>query len=159
MLTISEQETISLYNESGMDVPLTHSDLVTIAQHISEHEGVEFEMIEMALVDEDAIQQVNRKHLNHNYPTDVITFPYHEIETPDEEADEPHTMSVEATLYLCPQVIKEQAEEYNAEFEDELRRVAIHGMLHLAGYDDTTDELKEAMRERENYYLERISHS
>ena len=60
--------------------------------------------------------------------------------------------------YILDDSVRENAEFYKTEFSDELNRVIVHGLLHLIGYDDHTEEEQKVMREKENYYLELRNH-
>jgi probable rRNA maturation factor len=82
--------------------------------------------IQFVLVDRATMAQVHGAFLGDPTETDVITFPYGEI-------------------LVCPAVARDQAPAYEAEFEQEVLLYALHGMLHLAGYDDTTPEAARAM--------------
>lgn len=95
-------------------------------------------------VDDMEIHRLNVEYLNHDYPTDVITFVI------NEEVDD-----FDAEIYISIDTAKKQAEEYKVSLHNEVRRLAIHGALHLVGYDDSTDELRSRMQTKENYYLER----
>jgi probable rRNA maturation factor len=77
------------------------------------------------------MRQLNRKYREKDYPTDVLSFRY-----PGEKADG-HPFLGE--IVIAPQVAEEQAARYRASFESEIRRLVIHGMLHLMGYDHETD--------------------
>ena len=87
------------------------------------------------------ILEVNQKYLQHNYYTDVITFDYCEGD------------KLSGDLFISVDTVKANAEEYGTEFEDELHRVIVHGVLHLIGYDDHCDEDIAMMRKKEDYYL------
>lgn len=93
-------------------------------------------------VDDNEIHRLNREYLNHDYTTDVITF------TINEEVDD-----FDAEIYISVDTAKKQAEEYKVTLHNEVRRLAIHGALHIVGYDDSTDELRSKMQIKENYYL------
>ena len=86
---------------------------------------------------------MNRKYLGHDYFTDIITFDYSEGDT------------ISGDLFISVDTVRSNAEYYSADFKDELDRVIVHGVLHLIGYDDHTDEQTAEMRARENHYLER----
>ena len=88
------------------------------------------------------ILDVNIKYLQHDYFTDIITFDYCEGN------------KLSGDLFISVDSVRENADFYGTEFPDELNRVIVHGLLHLIGYDDHTDEQKRIMREKENYYLE-----
>lgn len=89
---------------------------------------------------------VNRKYLGHDYFTDIITFDYCEGER------------LSGDLFISVDSVRENAIEYGTEFANELNRVMVHGLLHLIGYDDHTEEDVKTMREKENQYLEIRSH-
>lgn len=95
-------------------------------------------------VDDKEIHRLNLEYLQHDYATDVITF------TINEEMND-----FDAEIYISVDTAKQQAEEYNVSLNNEVRRLAIHGALHLVGFDDSTDELRSTMQMKENYYLER----
>lgn len=95
-------------------------------------------------VDDNEIHRLNVEFLNHDYPTDVITFVI------NEEVDD-----FDAEIYISVDTAKKQAIEYEVSLHNEIRRLAIHGALHLVGYDDSTDELRSRMQAKENFYLER----
>ncbi|AXJ01069.1 rRNA maturation RNase YbeY [Cyclonatronum proteinivorum] len=102
-------------------------------------------LIELVFVDEAEILRINNEHLQHDYVTDIITFPYHEGEEP-----------VEGTLFCCAPQIFKQAEEHGADPLHEFARILIHGLLHLCDYDDKTSSDKHRMTEKENYYLSKL---
>jgi rRNA maturation RNase YbeY len=89
---------------------------------------------------------INIEFLNHSTLTDVITFSF-------SRANEP----VEAEVYLSADRIKENAKSFNSAYQNELLRVMIHGALHLCGYSDKTSAAKATMREKENYYITKLS--
>ena len=87
------------------------------------------------------ILDVNMKYLQHDYFTDIITFDYREGQV------------LSGDLFISIDTVRANAEEYGVEFEDELNRVMVHGLLHLMGYDDHTEDQKKQMRQKEDYYL------
>ncbi len=87
------------------------------------------------------IRAINRKHLNHNYVTDVITF---EIEP---------RPALEAEIYINLDRARRQAKQYRQSFTEETRRLLIHGMLHVMGYDDASPTARERMRREEDALL------
>ena len=88
------------------------------------------------------ILDVNMKYLQHDYFTDIITFDYCEKKV------------LSGDLFISVDSVRENSVYYGTEFEDELNRVIVHGLLHLIGYDDHSDEDIKVMREKENYYLD-----
>ena len=88
------------------------------------------------------ILDVNRKYLNHDYYTDVITFDYVEGEI------------LSGDVFISLDTVKSNSEEYHTAYEEELNRVIVHSLLHLIGYKDKTDEDAAEMRSNENHCLE-----
>jgi probable rRNA maturation factor len=87
------------------------------------------------------LRRMNRKHLNHNRSTDVLTFDYTE------------SCIISGDIFISIEKVKENAGCYKVTFEDELRRVMIHGVLHLMGFNDAMTKEREKMREMENEAL------
>ncbi len=92
--------------------------------------------------DDDKIIEVNRQFLNHDYYTDIITFDYCKAKT------------VSSDLFISIDTVRSNAEKFNIDFNEELHRVIIHGVLHLCGEDDKTDEAQAEMTKAENKALE-----
>ena len=91
--------------------------------------------------DDDHLLQVNKDFLNHDYYTDVITFDYVKGKT------------ISADIFVSlPRILDISSTLSNA-FNSELLRVLAHGVLHLCGYKDKTDEEISEMRQKEDYYL------
>ncbi len=99
-------------------------------------------MVSVVLVDDATLRCMNREHLGHDYDTDVITFPI--------ESD-----PVEGEIYISLDRAREQASEFRVGLYDEVLRLAAHGALHLAGYDDATPNLRQEMTRLEDHYLRR----
>lgn len=140
-------EQIDLFNESGIDIPLTDADFLEITKTVAKGEKKHFSLIELVYVDEKSIVEVNKKYLNRDYVTDIITFPY------AESGVDLTSSEIEGTIYMCNQRIREQADELFVDPIEEFRRVYIHGLLHLCGYNDANSDSKNTMTEKENHYL------
>jgi rRNA maturation RNase YbeY len=89
----------------------------------------------------EQLRLMNREYLNHNYFTDVITFDYTEEKC------------VSGDIFISVEQVVLNAETFGTDAEDELRRVMIHGVLHLMGHTDSTKSEKEEMRNLENEAL------
>jgi probable rRNA maturation factor len=89
----------------------------------------------------EQLLRMNREYLNHNYFTDVITFEYSGEKV------------VSGDVFISVDQVFINAEHYHTGPSEELRRVMIHGVLHLLGYDDTHEEEKKEMRKMENEAL------
>lgn len=90
---------------------------------------------------DDELLEINIKHLNHNTLTDIITFDY----TEDKK--------ISSDIFISVDRVLENAKEFEVSFEEELRRVMIHGVLHLCGYKDKSKPDAELMRKKENWAL------
>lgn len=97
--------------------------------------------ISIIFCSDNYILDINQKYLQHDYFTDIITFDYTEGNR------------ISGDLFISIESVRENSMEYGTEFMDELHRVIVHGVLHLIGYDDHTEEEIEMMRKKENYYL------
>ena len=84
---------------------------------------------------------VNRQFLGHDYYTDIITFDY----------CQDYVLS--GDLLISVDCVRDNASHFGTDFDEELHRVIVHGVLHLIGYDDHTPEDQKVMREKEDYYL------
>lgn len=91
--------------------------------------------------DDEYLLQVNREYLKHDYYTDVITFDYVKGKT------------ISGDIFVSLPRIFDNAETLSKDFESEFFRVLAHGVLHLCGYKDKTDEEIAEMRSKEDYYL------
>ena len=100
--------------------------------------------ISIIFCSDDYLLDINKKYLNHDYFTDIITFNYNENNT------------IIGDLFISVDRVKENAKELKVDFNNELFRVIIHGILHLCGYNDKTqDQLKE-IRTKEDEFLDLI---
>ena len=116
----------------------------TICEHILADAAIHSGKINVVLVDSDTIHQYNRDFLQHDYPTDAISFLLE---------DRRNEGSLEGEVLACTEVAKDRAEEFGWTAEEELLLYVVHGMLHLVGWDDSTAEQQTAMQEKERHYL------
>ncbi len=94
---------------------------------------------------DDYILKVNNQYLNHNYFTDIITFDYCKRNI------------VSGDLVISLDTVKSNSELFQTNFSSELHRVVIHGILHLLGYKDATQDEKDEMRRQEDIALSLLS--
>jgi rRNA maturation RNase YbeY len=95
--------------------------------------------------DDDKILEINKQYLNHNYYTDIITFDYSERDV------------VSGDIFISLETVMSNSKLFNADFNTELYRVIIHGILHLCGQDDKTEAEAIQMRTKENHALKWLS--
>jgi rRNA maturation RNase YbeY len=91
--------------------------------------------------DDEYLHKINIEYLNHDTYTDIITFDYTEANI------------IAGDIFISIDRVKENAKTFNTLFENELSRVIIHGVLHLMGYKDKTQEESTLMRAKEDFYL------
>lgn len=92
---------------------------------------------------DEKLLEINRERLGHDFYTDIVTFPLTDCEA-----------VLSSEFCISVDRIKENAETFGRSFESELHRVIIHGVLHLIGYDDYTEEEEKEMRKLEEEALE-----
>lgn len=107
---------------------------------IAKAESCEPAYIEYIFCSDEYLLKINRQFLDHDYYTDIITFPIEED-------------PLEATIYVSVDRVADNAAQLGVSFSTELHRVMAHGILHLAGYADKTDAEEKLMRKKENEYL------
>ncbi|AFL97145.1 rRNA maturation RNase YbeY [Ornithobacterium rhinotracheale] len=110
----------------------------------AERHGYEIEDINYIFCDDEYLLAINQKHLDHDYYTDIITFDYG-----DEEV-------LSGDIFISIDRVSDNAFEYSSDFEAELGRVMIHGLLHMMGYKDKTEEEEQEMRNKEDECLQLI---
>lgn len=120
-------------------------DLAGLARRVLEREGVLRSAISIALVDNAAIHDLNRKHLGHDWPTDVISFVL-------SEPDEPE---LSGELIVSAEMAAEMALAAGVDPRSELALYVVHGLLHLCGYDDLNERDAAVIRRREGEHLAR----
>jgi rRNA maturation RNase YbeY len=126
-------------------VKLLKSKILKLAKSIINEERLNFSTLNIIFVDDKTIQEINKKFLNHDYPTDVISFDLSD-DFDDEKISE---------IYISVDRAIEQAKVYKVTTENEIARLVAHGLLHLAGYNDSTKSEKLKMRRKESYYIKR----
>ncbi|MGB4204669.1 MAG: rRNA maturation RNase YbeY [Bacteroidales bacterium] len=111
-------------------------------KRVIETENQKLGQVDIIFCSDEYLLEMNVKYLNHNYITDIITFGFNE---------DPEKIS--GDLFISVERVEENAQAYNTTFDDELRRVIVHGILHLIGYDDKEKADKQIMTGKEDFYL------
>lgn len=140
---MTQKITVEISNQQDGMV-IDHDQIEQAVTEVLLGESIATAEINVAIVDNAQIHETNRQFLNHDYPTDVITFPW----------DEPDSFG--GDIMVSAEMATEVSSEYNWSPMDELRLYVIHGVLHLAGYDDHSDDDRAAMRQRETKYLSAV---
>jgi rRNA maturation RNase YbeY len=105
-------------------------------------EGKELLEINIVFCPDDYLLDINKRYLNHSTLTDIVTF---------DNSDDPGFLA--GDIFISIDRVKENASKFDTDFEAELHRVMIHGVLHLSGYSDKSSREKIAMRKKEDAYL------
>lgn len=125
----------------SIDLPDTEP-LLAVLKQMAETEGAPLRELNYIFCSDEYLLEMNKAHLQHDYYTDVITFPHLEDE-------------ICGDIYISTTRVAENATKQKVAFKHELKRVMLHGALHLAGYRDETTDLKAQMRLKEDFYLDR----
>jgi probable rRNA maturation factor len=132
------------YYVEELDFTLSDEDKITawLDTVICQHYSKSHYHLTYILTNDEYVRAVNVEHLDHDYYTDIITFPMADIEG-----------EVEADIFISIDRVRDNADTYGVSFESELRRVLVHGVLHLLGHSDETEADKKAMRKLEDDML------
>ncbi len=142
--TAEEPETPVSFNFEDVEFELPdEAKLSAWLQGVAESENKEFIEVSYIFCSDERLREMNVEFLDHDYYTDVITFPYSED-------------AVHGDVFISYDRVKDNAQTLDLPFDQELCRVLVHGVLHLAGYLDKTPEAEQLMRTKEDFYLARI---
>ena len=109
-------------------------------------EGYSIEEINYIYCSDNLLLDKNREYLNHDFFTDILTFDNRDVGE-----------NLFADIFISIDRVRDNAKILNIPFDKELARVMMHGLLHLVGYSDNTEEDKIIMREKEDSYLSLLS--
>ena len=127
-------------------VPIDRAQMRQAARTVLEGEEIHDAEVSLAFVDNTTIQQLNKRYLQHDEPTDVLSFPL----------SEPNARRLAGELVIGAEVAQVEAQSRGHPVQAELALYVIHGLLHLCGYDDKTPDGVTAMHERERHYLRQL---
>lgn len=108
-------------------------------------EGVALAELNYIFCDDSYLLQINQQYLQHDFYTDIITFDLSESKKGPKKGE----------IYISVDRVRDNAQNFNSTFTEEIHRVIFHGALHLCGYKDKSQKEETLMREKENYYLRR----
>lgn len=132
---------INYYGE-GVTIPaFRRREVNAWIKDVAEEYGYEVGDITYQFCDNERILEINQKYLNHDYYTDIITF------------DQTRDGLLFADIVISVEMVTSNAEEYGEPFRREFLRVLVHGVLHLCGVDDQTEEQAKEMRQAEENAL------
>ncbi|MCG0274752.1 MAG: rRNA maturation RNase YbeY [Thermosediminibacteraceae bacterium] len=110
--------------------------------------------VSVALVDNDYIHELNKTYRGKDMPTDVLSFPMHDIGSKSDFESNEEVERLLGDIVISLEKAKEQARAYGHSFEREIAYLVVHGVLHLLGYDHETEEERKVMREKEEKTLQ-----
>ncbi|MFV0392594.1 MAG: rRNA maturation RNase YbeY [Paludibacteraceae bacterium] len=134
-----------MINFLSENIELPDFDQTKISQWvkiITAQNGKKLGQINYIFCDDAKILEINNRYLRHDYYTDIITFDYSSA------------TSIKGDIFISVTTVSSNAVNLDIDFNNELLRVIIHGILHLCGQDDKTPDSKSVMRLRENDALE-----
>jgi probable rRNA maturation factor len=115
-----------------------------IVQHVCAKQKIRAAEFSFVVVNDRLIRAINKKFLNHDFVTDVITFPLEQ-------------KRIVAEIYINEQQMRRQAKENGVTMKNEMTRLAVHGILHALGYDDLTTAEKRTMDSIQERYVAELS--
>ncbi|MFJ7697525.1 rRNA maturation RNase YbeY [Lysinibacillus fusiformis] len=147
--------TIDFTDETN-EVAAQHTELVEkLLQHAASVENIEPETeVSVTFVTNDTIQDINREYRGKDQPTDVISFALEELGEGEVAVTFEGMPRILGDIIISTDRAKEQAEEYNHSFERELGFLAVHGFLHLLGYDHMEPEEEKVMFTKQDEILQ-----
>ncbi len=133
----------------GVRIPIARARVATLAEGVLRRERVRNALLSIAFVTDRRIAALNREHLGHVGPTDVISFGFAPIR--DRGA-------VVGDVYIAPGVARRHAREHDGGVREELMRLVVHGVLHVLGHDHPDDESRygSAMWRRQERLLRKL---
>ena len=134
---------ITFHNE-GVSPSVNTNRISSWLSSCIDHLGYNLGELSIIFCSDEYLIDINKRHLNHDYYTDIITFNYN-IEK-----------NLNGDLFISVDRVKDNASAFNENFNMELFRVIIHGVLHLCGFNDKTTKEQKEMRQKENHYLSLI---
>ncbi|MEM7039374.1 MAG: rRNA maturation RNase YbeY [Bacteroidota bacterium] len=133
---------IDFFSE-GVEFEISHqSELISWIDETVSRYNRRIDQINFIFVSDEHLLSINREHLDHDTYTDIITFPLHGP-----------GLEIMGDIFISVDRVQENANDFGIEFRDELHRVMIHGVLHMAGEDDKGEDAKLAMRKAEDLAL------
>lgn len=113
-----------------------------LVSYLSKEIGFKIGALQINFLSNEEILELNKKYLSHNYNTDIITFEYSR-----------NFQKIDGEIFISVDEALNNSKRYKETFENELKRLIIHGILHLTGYDDKNENDKKIMKRMENQLL------
>ena len=130
------------------DEKIDFSEVDSVIKFACKHLNIENPLLNIVIVDNEKIREINKEYRNKDAVTDVISFAFEEVKDVNYE-----DVRFLGEIYISYERCKEQAKDYGHSVRREFCYLAVHGLLHLLGYDHMTEEDKKVMRAREEEIL------
>jgi len=148
---INEQNTIPFDDKC---IELIKKAVNAVAEEVKLPEDIE---VSVTIVDDESIREINREYRNIDKSTDVLSFPMFSFEEPTVFAEEFfEEENILGDIIISMETALRQGEEYGHGAEREVAFLTVHSLLHLLGYDHIEDCDRVIMREKEEYFLDKI---
>ena len=135
------------YNTQNVAMPdIREAEVSAWVRQVAKSYGKVVGDINYIFVDDETILDINRRFIGHDYYTDHIGFDYSQGD------------ALSGDIYISLDTVRSNATLYGVTFDEELRRIIIHGLLHLCGLRDKTDEEQQQMRQAEDKALTHLAH-
>ena len=135
---------IKYFSSTDFELPGQSKITSWLVQAIKK-EGYSLQDLAFNFCSDEGLLKINQEFLGHDTLTDVITFDYSEDK------------KISGEVFISIDRVRDNASEFTQDFEVEIRRVMVHGVLHLCGHKDKSSKDKEAMSDMENFYLDSFS--
>ena len=139
---------IKIYNDYNSKFLFNSAKIKSLILNVFEEKQIKLIELSIILTNNISLSKLKKKYFNVNQFTDVIAFNL------SDEKD-----CIEGEIYISIDDVKENSKIYSESFENEFKRVLIHGSLHLIGFNDSTEEEKQIMRNLENIFLNKFKES
>ena len=130
------------------DEKIDFSEVDSVIKFACKHLNIENPLLNIVIVDNEKIREINKEYRNKDAVTDVISFAFEEVKDVNYE-----DIRFLGEIYISYERCKEQAKDYGHSVRREFCYLAVHGLLHLLGYDHMTEEDKKVMRALEEEIL------
>jgi len=128
-----------LYIHADKELSLNKKSVHDVVKNVKNVLNKKIKSLEINFVNADSIYSINKEFLGHKYFTDVISFDY---------SDESN--SFDGEIFICYEIAEKNSKRFRVSFDDELKRLIIHGLLHFSGFDDKTSALRKKMKKVED---------
>ena len=133
---------LEIINNFNSAYKFNNQSFSTLASTIGTVENYKFSYINIVFTDDENMRLLKKKYFNQDYYTDVISF----------NLEEPNN-SIEGEIYIGMNQVYKNSIKFDCNLNSELKRIIVHGLLHLVGYDDQTKKDKENMTKLEDKYM------